>query len=68
MAKFKRFDPKNRKASTRNNKYDDYTTTTSNKYDYIKRKAEREDVFGYYDADSDDESTIFQSQRTGVRL
>lgn len=67
MAKFKRFDPKNRKASSKS-KYDDYTTT-SNKYDYIKRKAECKEELGYYiDADSDDESKIFQPQRTGVRL
>jgi hypothetical protein len=71
MAKFKRFDPNNRKASTNKFKqgryYDSSAATKDN--DYIKRKTEYEEWIRIHGDDvSDDEDKAFQPQRTGVRL
>ena len=65
MAKFKRFDPENRKVNR--NKFKKEYSERQN--DYIKRKAEYDNE-RYYGHDEDDlgEDKSFQPQRTGVRL
>lgn len=68
MAKFKRFDASNRKATNHDKFRKDYSETHN---DYIKRKAEYDEERYYY-SDSEDsdngKSKIFQPQRNGVRL
>jgi hypothetical protein len=63
MAKFKRFDPENRKVN-----HDKFRREYSERQnDYIKRKTEYDNE-KYYGNDELDEDKKFQPQRTGVRL
>lgn len=64
MAKFKRFDPKNRKANHDKFRHREYNESYN---EYTKRKAEYdEELRSEFDDGSDE--TFFQPRRTGVRL
>lgn len=68
MAKFKRFDPGNRKA-THNGKYNEFSERRNKDDDYIARKAKYDEERLYYAIDEESgEDKVFQPQKLGIRL
>jgi hypothetical protein len=69
MAKFKRFDPSNRKATPHGSKYNEFSERRNKDDDYTARKAKYDEERLYYAIDEESgEDKVFQPQKFGIRL